>query len=152
MRSHTRLSVGVAIILSVSLPFCAPAQEATPKSVDAEYRKLEETLTFLRERNAKRFAVDPAKGIEESSYVAIGGIDQWVTIRGEDRNNPVLLLLHGGPGDVTNPWTFALFAPWEKHFTVVQWDQWGAGRTLRKNGSAVTSAMTLDRMVQDGIE
>jgi pimeloyl-ACP methyl ester carboxylesterase len=160
MRSHMQLSAGVAIILSVSLPFCAPAQDATPaqdgavnpKSVDAEYRKLEETLTFLRGRNAKQFAIDSAKGIEESSYVAIGGIDQWVTIRGEDRNNPVLLFLHGGPGDATNPSTFALFAPWEKHFTVVQWDQRGTGRTLRKSGPSVASTMTLDRMVQDGIE
>src|ERR1700691_800077 len=108
MRSHMRVSAGVAIVLFVSLPFCAPAQDSTPtpggagkdpKSVDAEYRKLDETLTFLRGRNAKQFAIDSAKGIEESSYVAIGGIDQWVTIRGEDRGNPVLLLLHGGPGD-----------------------------------------------------
>jgi len=61
----------------------------------------------------------------------------------------VLLFLHGGPGDVTNPWAFALFAPWEKQFTVVQWDQRGAGRTLRHT---VASTITVDRMVQDGIE
>ena len=158
------LSAGVAIILSISLPLCAPAQDTTatqvvperdakePKSVDAEYRKLEKTLTFLRGRNAEQFAIEPVKGIDEASYVAIGGIDQWVTIRGEDRNNPVLLLLHGGPGDVTSPWTFALFAPWEKQFTVVQWDQRGAGRTLRKTGPSVAPTMTPDRMARDGTE
>jgi pimeloyl-ACP methyl ester carboxylesterase len=55
----------------------------------------------------------------------------------------VLLFLHGGPGDVTNPWAFAMFAAWETHFTVVQWDQRGAGRTLRKTGQAVAPTMTL---------
>jgi pimeloyl-ACP methyl ester carboxylesterase len=82
----------------------------------------------------------------------IGGIEQWVTIRGYDRGNPVLLFVHGGPGDVTNPWTFAMFAPWEKQFTVVQWDERGAGRTLRKSGPSVAPTITVPRMVQDGIE
>ena len=85
-------------------------------------------------------------------YVHLGAIEQWVTIRGEDRHNPVLRFVHGGPGDVTNPWSFAYFAAWEKRFTVVQWDERGAGRTLRKTGPSVASTMTLDRMAQDGIE
>lgn len=93
---------------------------AAPPDVDSEYRKFDQTLSFLRERNAKEHAIDSAKGFDEASYVSIGGIEQWVTIRGEDRGNPVLLFLHGGPGDVTNPWSFAIFAPWEAHFTVVQ--------------------------------
>jgi hypothetical protein len=32
----------------------------------------------------------------------------------------VLLFMHGCPGDVTNSWTFALFATLEERFTVVQ--------------------------------
>ena len=136
------------------MPVQAALQDSTNKLDvnDAGYRKLDETLSVLRARNAKQFAIDSSKGIDESSYVAIGGIEQWITIRGQNRNNPLLLFLHGGPGDVTNPWTFALFAPWEKHFTVVQWDQRGAGRTLRKTGPGVVPTMTLDRMAQDGIE
>ena len=93
-----------------------------------------------------------ASGIDEGSYVTIGGIEQWITIRGEDHSNPVLLFLHGGPGDVTNPWSFLFFAPWEKYFTIVQWDQRGAGRTLRKTGPTVKSTMSVDRMTKDGIE
>ena len=125
---------------------------STPPSVDTEYRKFEDLASFLRNRNAQEYAISSPKGIDESQFVTIGGIDQWITIRGWDRDNPVLLFLHGGPGDVTNPWTFALFAPWEKQFTVVQWDQRGAGRTLRKSGPAVAATITVDRMVQDGIE
>ncbi len=164
MRTGVLLSIGIAIAFSIGISFVAQGlhgvqvqaalQESTKKPGvgDAEYRKLDETLSVLRARNAKQFAIDSVKGIDEAIYVAIGGIEQWVTIRGQGRNNPVLLFLHGGPGDVTNPWTFELFAPWEKHFTVVQWDQRGAGRTLRKTGPTVAPTMTLDRMTQDGIE
>ena len=104
-----------------------------------ECRRFEEVSDWVRARNARDCAVSAAKGIDEASYVAIGGIEQWIKIRGEDRSNPVLLFLHGGPGDVTNPWSFAFFAPWEKYFTVVQWDQRGAGKTLRKTGKAVAT-------------
>ena len=123
-----------------------------PATIDAEYRKFEDVSSFVRARNARDYAISTANGIDEDRYVTIGGIEQWITIRGEDRSNPVLLFLHGGPGDVTNPWSFVFFAPWEKYFTVVQWDQRGAGRTLRKSGPAVASTMTVDRMTKDGIE
>jgi pimeloyl-ACP methyl ester carboxylesterase len=123
-----------------------------PTALDPEYRKLNALVSFLRARNAEQFAIRSPNGIDESSFVPIGGIDQWVTIRGQDRANPVLLLLHGGPGDVTTPWSFAFFAPWEEHFTVVQWDQRGAGRTFKKNGPEIAPTLTLDRMAQDGIE
>jgi pimeloyl-ACP methyl ester carboxylesterase len=123
-----------------------------PRAMDAEYRKFEELASFLRTRNAKQFAINSPKGIDESGFVTLGDIEQWVTNRGQDRDNTVLLFLHGGPGDVTNPWAFALFAPWQKHFTVVQWDQRGAGRTLRKSGRKVAPTITVERIVQDGIE
>ena len=129
-----------------------PAVPAPTTALDAEYRKFEELESFVRARNARDYAISTANGIDEGSYVTIGGIEQWITVRGEDRSNPVLLFLHGGPGDVTNPWSFAIFAPWQKYFTVVQWDQRGAGRTLRKTGPAVASTMTVDRMTKDGIE
>src|ERR1039458_5251176 len=141
MRVHILSCCGAWVALFAFLSVAAPAQNpALQQSAargsttaadynDATYRKFDQTLSFLRERNARQYAIDPAKGVDEASYVSIGGIEQWVTIRGEDRSNPVLLFLHGGPGDVTNPWSFATVAPWEAHFTVVQWDQRGAGRS-----------------------
>lgn len=122
-----------------------------PTASDDDYRKFDHALTRLRDRNAAQFAIPPS-GIDEAAYVPIGGIDQWITIRGWDRSNPVLLFLHGGPGDVTTPWTYSLFASWEKKFTTVQWDERGAGRTLAKNGPGIAPTLTLDRMTQDGIE
>ena len=147
-------SVSALLIFSVlALSYCRNAgTDEPPNAVDSEYRKLDGLVSNLRARNAQQFAINLAKGIDEASFISIGGIEQWVTIRGQDRANPVLLVLHGGPGDVTNPWTFALFAPWEKHFTVVQWDQRGAGRTFSRTGPTVAPTMTLDRMAEDGFE
>lgn len=102
-------------------------------------------------RNAKALAVHTPNRIEESMFVKIGGIDQWVQIRGEDRGNPVLLILHGGPGSSYVPYGLT-FRSWEKYFTVVQWDQRGSGKTYGRNHGMKGGDMTIARMVQDGIE
>jgi pimeloyl-ACP methyl ester carboxylesterase len=94
----------------------------------------------------------PVKPIREEMFVRIGAIDQWITIKGDDRNNPVVLFLHGGPGETWSPFPDAMFGVWEKDFTLVQWDQRGAGRTYSKNGPSIEPTMTIERMVQDGIE
>jgi len=91
-----------------------------------------------------------ADGIAERGFVRIGGIDQWITIRGNDRRNPAILILHGGPGDAQSPLAY-LYRHWEKSFTVVQWDQRGAGRTYARYGNS-TPDMTLDRIIEDGAE
>jgi pimeloyl-ACP methyl ester carboxylesterase len=86
--------------------------------------------------------------INEQRYVRAGGIEQWIQIRGEDRDNPVLLVLHGGPGS-----PYALFTPlireWEKHYTVVQWDRRGVGRTRARSGKATG---TFAQMTDDAVE
>jgi pimeloyl-ACP methyl ester carboxylesterase len=110
---------------------------------------------FLRKRNrnknARTLQINTMNRIVESRYVSIGGIDQWVTIRGEDCNNPVLLFIHGGPAS-----TYSIFNPllraWEKYFTIVQWDQRGAGKTYTRNGRDGSGTLTFNRLVQDGIE
>jgi pimeloyl-ACP methyl ester carboxylesterase len=73
-----------------------------------------------------------------------------MTIRGDDRSNPVLLHVHGGPGISFSAFT-AEFAPYEASFTVVQWDQRGSGCTFGRHGEA-TPEVTLDRIASDGIE
>lgn len=90
--------------------------------------------------------------IHEERYVEIGGIPQWVTIKGDDRKNPVILFLHGGPCDALSPYADSLYAGWERKFTLVQWDRRGAGRTFAKTGTSIESSLTIPRMVQDGIE
>ena len=142
----------VSLCVSLALPTFAQDGAARPAQDDAESRKLDAMMAFLRRRNAEDYAITTPNGIDEAKYVGIGGIEQWITIRGEDRNNPVLLVLHGGPGDATNPWGYAGFRSWLKMFTVVQWDQRGAGRTFGKNGPSLAQTITIERMTQDGIE
>jgi pimeloyl-ACP methyl ester carboxylesterase len=146
--SHGGRVGALAALLLASVAGPAVAQT----TADSAYGKLDGILAFIRERNAKQYAITAPSGIDEASYVPIGGIEQWVTIRGQDRANPVILIVHGGPGDPTNPWTFRIFAPWEEKFTVVQWDERGAGRTLAKSGPGIASTLTIDRMAHDGIE
>jgi len=93
-------------------------------------------------------AQSSAHRIEEASFITIGGIEQWITIRGDDRRHPLLLLLHGGPGDVQSPFV-STYTPYEKDFVLVQWDQRGAGRTFAKNGAA---GVTLEQLIADGID
>jgi pimeloyl-ACP methyl ester carboxylesterase len=106
----------------------------------------------LRQRRvAKALEITTPNRIVEQRYVKLGGIDQWIQLRGEDRVNPVLLVLHGGPG-----WPNAVFTlplrPWEEHFTIVQWDHRGAGKTLRRTGKAGSGPMTFGQRVDDAIE
>jgi pimeloyl-ACP methyl ester carboxylesterase len=102
-------------------------------------------------RVAESLEIRTPNRVVEQRFVKVGGIDQWIQIRGEDRDNPVLLVLHGGPG-----WPNAVFTPvlrpWEQHFTVVQWDHRGTGKTLRRNGRAGSGEMTFDRRVADAVE
>lgn len=84
-------------------------------------------------------------------YVPIGGIDQWIQFGENQPHHPILLFLHGGPGGTSVP-AAAAWKPWEEHFTVVHWDQRGAGRTFARNGEAGCGPLTVDRMVRDGIE
>ena len=95
-------------------------------------------------------AANAALAIDESRFVWLGGIKQWIGIKGEDPHNPVLLVVHGGPGDVQWPYE-EKFRDWERQFTMVQWDQRGAGRTYGRYGDK-TPDVTLDRIARDGIE
>ena len=89
--------------------------------------------------------------VTEQGYVPIGGIDQWIQIRGQHRDNPVVLWLSGGPGFSTIPSTPA-YSGWEAAFTVVMWDQRGEGKTFERSGRSVAASMTIAQMTQDGIE
>lgn len=84
--------------------------------------KLKDLQTFL-------YKVRDPDGIEKMEAVNIGGVDQYLHIRGRNKDNPVLLFLHGGPGFPNIGWFDAIQRPWEDYFTVVQWDQRQQGKS-----------------------
>jgi pimeloyl-ACP methyl ester carboxylesterase len=88
-------------------------------------------------------------GIHELKAIEIGGIQQWISIRGNDPANPLLLFLHGGPGSPMMPESWTFQRPWEDFFTVVQWDQRGAGKTFSAAGRRPDRSMSIDTMQAD---
>lgn len=78
----------------------------------------------------------------------INGTKQWVTIRGNDVNNPVLLFLSGGPGGSQLPSTRLHLSELERDFVVVNWDQPGAGKSYR---AVKIRDLTPERFVEDGL-
>ncbi len=90
------------------------------------------------------------QSINKTHFVSIGGIEQWIAIRGGDCSRTAILFLHGGPGEAQSPF-LSFFAPWEERYVVAQWDQRGSGKTFGKIGVA-TPNMTLEQLTQDTIE
>ncbi|MDR0896374.1 MAG: alpha/beta hydrolase [Oscillospiraceae bacterium] len=74
-----------------------------------------------------------SEGIQEGIYVPIGGIEQYIQIRGEDSGNPVILWLHGGPGFPLTYLTYRYQTPLEGDYTIACWEQRGSGRTYYRN-------------------
>jgi proline iminopeptidase len=92
-------------------------------------------------------------GIDETAVLKVGGTRQVVNIRGSDRANPILLYVHGGPGSVEMPMAWTFQRPWEDLFTVVQWDQRGAGRSYPLNDAAVIApTLRLETYRDDAID
>lgn len=93
-----------------------------------------------------------AAKIDAQGFIPIGGIEQWITIRGARCDNPVILFVHGGPGNPMSPYAEAVYGTWEKEFTIVQWDQRGAGKTFGRNPGSAEFSLTVEQMARDGVE
>jgi pimeloyl-ACP methyl ester carboxylesterase len=83
--------------------------------------------------------------IATMEQVTLNGSHQWITIRGKNAHNPVLLFLMGGPGAGGFP-DQGFLAPLEDHFVVVNWDQPGSGKSY---GAVRAKALTPERYVAD---
>jgi len=106
---------------------------------------------ILQHKAARLIAIHGPAGIDEASFVRIGGQDQWITVRGQNRAKPVLLILHGGPGDAESL-NIQRFAYLEKDFVVAQWDQPGAGHTFGREGGRIDPGLTIDEVAAAGVE
>ncbi|MGD9375438.1 MAG: alpha/beta hydrolase [Anaerolineae bacterium] len=88
--------------------------------------------------------------IAQTERLQIGGVQQWVAIRGRDRSNPVILYLHGGPGTPETAWLHHYNANLEDHFVVVAWEQRGAGKSYAAD--IPPESMTLESFIADAHE
>jgi len=79
--------------------------------------------------------------------VRIGGVDQWLIIRGQDINKPVLLFLSGGPGASEAARVLRFNQELEKHFVVVIWEQRGCGKSYPSRYP--TSDLTIEQYAAD---
>lgn len=113
-----------ALLCATSLPLRAQQVPAAyPRdSVTARLRELHRIATPERIDTLVQLDVDDSR--------------QWVSIRGLNRANPVLFVLHGGPGSALLGSTWAYQKPWEDFFTVVNWDQRGVGKNFSPADSA----------------
>ena len=127
MKIMLRLLTVIALALGVSLVWLL-WPTSTPAIVDAEG-----TSVF--------------GSIAEEEWVEVNGLSQWTLTRGRDRDNPILLVLHGGPGAGEFAWFRAYNSNLEDGFVVVHWDQRGAGKSFDPNTPAET--MNLPQFIAD---
>lgn len=99
----------------------------------------------LANRRIRRATI--CAGIDEYFSLNINGHDQWLRIRGENAANPIILYLHGGPGGSQVPSYRYFQLEWEKSYTMVHWEQRGAGRSYCNNLKMET--LTVTQLVAD---
>jgi len=115
------------------------------------------TFIFLSQQvwqyQAKKSSRIPdSTGIHSLEKVTLGGVDQWILIRGRDRSKPVLLFLHGGPGSALFPRArdLGVGLELEKYAVMVYWEQRGCGKSY--NSSIPVESMTIEQLVNDTVE
>ena len=102
----------------------------------------------MQKHQTTTYAVTDPNGIEELKPVRIGGVEQWLHIRGRNRNNPVLLFIHGGPGSAIIGALDGIQRPWEDYFTVVTWDQRQTGKSYYPADDD-NAPLTVQQFVED---
>ena len=109
----------------------------------------EEVVAILRELRK----IHTPNGIETLEQVVLNGEKQWISIRGKDKSNPVLLFIHGGPASPMMPVSWAYQNGWEDYFTVVQWDQRVSGKNwLTTDTAQVASTIHRGMVIRDAAQ
>ena len=111
---------------------------------------MNQTGTANSGTSPKRFTFKDGKSIASLEKLTIGNSVQWVLIRSENTKNPILLFLHGGPGTSELTLNRKNTRTLERYFTIVNWDQRGAGKSYAAAGDG--SRMVIDQFVSDIIE
>jgi pimeloyl-ACP methyl ester carboxylesterase len=139
-------SVAIIVGLSAISSLEVQGQQLGPRPTTWSRDSITAKLADLRK-------IHTPEGIEVLEQIDVGGTKQWISIRGLNKANPVLLMIHGGPGSPVMAMSWAFQKPWEDFFTVVQWDQRGMGKNfVTTDTAAVGPTMSTDRLTQDAEE
>jgi pimeloyl-ACP methyl ester carboxylesterase len=82
--------------------------------------------------------------------IRLGGVDQWLILRGHNVQKPVLLFLSGGPGASEAARVLRFNAELERHFVVAIWEQRGCGKSYPAHSPSAD--LTVEQYVADVIE
>ncbi len=85
------------------------------------------------------------KKIDSVESIKLGSQTQWIYITGNNTDNPILLVIHGGPGFAMLPLFHYNNKKLENKFTIINWDQRGAGRSYDPK----LKKLTLEQLVSD---
>ncbi|TCM43500.1 alpha/beta fold hydrolase [Kribbella sp. VKM Ac-2568] len=125
----------------------------SPESDHENHEDHEDDGGDAREIIADLVRITSPRGVQESHLARIGGIDQWICVRGQDRNNPIILFVHGGPASPLTPTLWQFQRPLEEYFTVVNYDQRGAGKTYRASDpESIAATIHIAQYLSDAIE
>ncbi len=91
-----------------------------------------------------------SNSISEKIFIEIGGLNQGMFIRGKNRENSIILFLHGGPGMPTYFLNEKYPTGLENHFTVCYWEQTGAG--ISYDPDLPVEEISVDKIISDAIE
>jgi proline iminopeptidase len=143
----------VALVLGLIVQAQAFAVENGQGSSEPTARQKEFSRAQVTGVIANARKIVSGKGVEELLEIPIGGTRQWISVRGRDRQNPILLMIHGGPASPEMPTSWWFQGGWEDYFTVVQWDQRGAGKTYDANDpTVIRPTLSLERITADAVE
>ena len=104
-------------------------------------------MFFTAEGHTPAFENADGQSIAEERMMSLGGVDQYLLIRGRDRQAPLLIFVHGGPGASTTPFWRTYNSELEDEFVMVYWDQRGAVKSY--NSEIDPASMTIDQLTSD---
>ncbi|HEY8405870.1 MAG TPA: alpha/beta hydrolase [Acholeplasma sp.] len=131
---QTKRVIGITIVfcaiilVNVFLVLVSQWSATTPSILDEDGNIVKNSIAELRE-------------------IELNGRKEWISIRGWNKENPVLLFLAGGPGGSQMAAVRFELAELEKHFIVVNWDQPGSGKSYFATD---TEKITKETYIEDG--
>ena len=141
------------IILLLTLPFFLISCQVKEHSIAKENTEQTDQYSKAREIIRSLDTIVNPNGIQENFQTKIGGIEQSVYVRGQNKNNPIIIFVHGGPGSPMAPEAWAFQRPLEEYFTIVQYDQRASGKTFLNNDTLnLARTLTIDQYANDLIQ